>query len=184
MVRTISFSVAALSVAVIAALVAAPFRAQEQFQFESELLGQRRVFEAVGPGFRAIHRGPNGNYYILTAPSPAVQIYDAAGTRVGQIPPATAHKGAALVYGESFDVDRDGRVAVSDRGANAVKLYAANGSLVATIPFEGPTSVVLLPAGEVAIACASTPTLITVYDPLGKQVVREYGDREEISGRG
>ncbi len=180
--RTISLSVVALSVAAIAAFAPAAFRAQEQFQFESELLGQRRVFETAGPGYRAIRRGPNGNYYVLTAPSPAVQIYDGAGKRLGQIPDEKAAKGAALVYGESFDVDRDGHLAVSDRGANAVKLYAPNGSLATTIPVSGPASVALLPGGEVAVASPNTPQLITVYDLAGKQV-REYGDREEIADR-
>ena len=180
MIRSISLCIAALS---IAALAPSPFHAQEQFQFESELLAQRRVFETIGPGFRAIHRGPNGNYYVLTAPSAAVQIYDLAGKRVGQIPAETATKGAALVYGESFDVDRDGNLAVSDRGANVVKLYAPNGSLAATIPASGPATVALLSGGEVAIASPNAARLITVYDLAGRQV-REYGDREEASERG
>jgi hypothetical protein len=183
MVRRISRPIAALSVAAIAVLAPAPFRAQEQFQFESELAAKRRVFETAGPGFRVIHRGPNGNYYVLTAPSAAVQIYEPAGKRVGQIPSDTAAKGEALVYGESFDVDRDGHVAVSDRGANVVKLYAPNGSLATTIPVSGPASVALLPGGEIAIASPNNPRLVTVYDLAGKQV-REYGDREEIADRG
>src|SRR3979490_2776189 len=161
--RTISLSVAALSVVAVAALAPTPIRAQEQFQFESDLTAKRRAFEAAGPGFRAIHRGPNGNYYVLTAPSTAVQIYDAAGKRIGQIPGDTAAKGAALAYGESFDVDRDGYLAVSDRGANAVKIYSPNGSLATTIPVSGPASVALLTGGEVAIASPNTPRLNTVY---------------------
>ena len=183
MVRWISLPIAALSVAAIAVLAPAPFRAQEQFQFESELLAKRRVFETAGPGFRAIHRGPNGNYYVLTAPSAAVQIYDLAGKRVGQIPSDTAAKGAALVYGESFDVDHEGHVVVADRSANVVKLFAPNGSLATTIPASGPASVALLPGGEIAVATPNTPRLVTVYDLAGKQV-REYGDREEIADRG
>src|SRR5260370_9454664 len=139
--RTIALAVIALSTAAIAAFAPTRFRAQEQFQFESDLLGQRRVLETAGPGFRAIRRGPKGNYYVLTAPSPAVQIYDGAGKRIGQIPGETAAKGAALVYGESFDVDRDGRLAVSDRGANAVKLYPPNCSPAPTIPVPRPASV-------------------------------------------
>jgi hypothetical protein len=180
MIRAISLCVATLSVATVAALAPLPFRAQEQFQFESDLVAQRRVFDTVGPGFRAIHRGPNGNYYILTAPSAAVQIYDGAGKRVGQIPAETAAKGASLVYGESFDVDREGDLAVSDRGTNAVKVFTAKGALAATIPVSGPASIALLPGGEIAIANPSTPRLITVYDFAGRQV-REYGDREEIA---
>jgi len=179
MIRAISLCVATLSVATVAALAPLPFRAQEPFQFESDLVAQRRVFEGVGPGFRAIHRGPNGNYYILTAPSAAVQIYDGAGKRVGQIPAETAAKGASLVYGESFDVDREGDLAVSDRGTNAVKVFTAKGALATTIPVSGPASIALLPGGEIAIANPNTPRLITVYDFAGRQV-REYGDREEI----
>src|SRR6266576_654699 len=162
MVQTSPLSVAALSVVAVVALAPTPFRAQEQFQFESDLLAKRRVFEAVGPGFRATRRDSNGNYYVLTAPSNAVQVYDAAGKRIGQIPRDAAAKGSALVYGESFDVDRDGHLAVSDRGENAVKVYSPN--------------------GEVAIASPNTPRLITVYDLAGKQV-REYGDREVIADR-
>src|SRR5216684_4390181 len=140
MIRTISLCIVILSLAAIAMFAPVPFRAQEQFQFESDLMAKRRIFESVGTGFRAIHRGPNGNYYILTAPSPAVQIYDVSGKRIGQFPSETPAKAAALVYGESFDVDRDGYLAVSDRGANMVKLYAPPGSLAASIPVTGPAS--------------------------------------------
>jgi hypothetical protein len=112
-----------------------------------------------------------------------VQIFNAAGKRVGQIPgDAATANGAALVYGESFDVDRDGHVAVCDRGANSVKIYAPNGSLGASIAVSGPASVVLLPGGEVAVANPRAPHLITVYDLAGK-LVREYGDPEEIADR-
>src|SRR6266436_635978 len=151
MVQTSPLSVAALSVVAVVALAPTPFLAQEQFQFESDLLAKRRVFEAVGPGFRAIRRDSNGNYYVLTAPSTAVQIHDAAGKRIGQIPSDTAAKGSALVYGESFDVDRDARLAVSDRGENAVKVYSPNGLLATTIPVSGPASVALLTEDKVAI---------------------------------
>ena len=157
-------------------------RAQEQFQFESDLTAKRRVFESVGAGFRAVRRGPNGNYFILTAPAPAVQIYDATGKRVGQIPSESAVKikGAALVYGESFDVDHEGRVAVCDRGANSVKIYAANGSLAAAISISSPVSVVFQPGGELAVTSPNSDHLITVYDLAGK-VIRDYGDREDIA---
>jgi hypothetical protein len=178
--RVISLFVAALLLAMLGSPAPAPLRAQEQFQFESDLLAKRRIFENAGPGFRAIHQGPNGNYYVLTAPAATLQIYDAAGKRVGQTPSEMPAKGAALVYGESFDVDRDGHLAVSDRGANAVKLYAPNGALARTIPVSGPAAVVLLPGDEIAVASPNTPRLITVYDLAGN-MVREYGDREEIS---
>jgi hypothetical protein len=142
------------------------------------------MFESVGAGFRAIRRGPNGNYYILTAPAPAVMIYDAKGVRIGQIPSeaAVAKKGTALVYGESFDVDSDGRVVVCDRGANAVKIYAPNGSLAAMISVPSPVSVAFIAEGEIAVTSPVGDHLVTAYDLVGK-VVRDFGDREEITDR-
>jgi hypothetical protein len=182
--RLFSVCLAPVLSAALAAMASTPCHAQEQLQFESDLVAKGRVFDGVGAGFREIRRGANGNYYILTAPAPVLQIYDAEGKRVGQVPTESAAKakGAALVYGESFDVDREGRVAICDRGANAVKIYAANGSLTAVIPVPAPESVVLLPGGEVAVASPNTERLVTVYD-LGGRVVSEYGNREEIADR-
>ena len=182
--RLFSVCAACVLAAALASIVPVPCRAQEQYQFESDLMAKGRLFDPVGPGFRAIRRGANGNYYILTAPAPAVQIYEAAGKRVGQVPNESAAKakGAALVYGESFDVDREGRVAVCDRGANAVKIFAPDGSLATTILVPAPQSVVLLSGGEVAVASPNANHLVTVYDLEGI-VVRDYGDREEVSDR-
>lgn len=174
----------ALGLAAFAALVPRGTPAQDQFPYEVQLEATRRVFEGVGPGFRGIARGPNDKYYILTAPGPAVQIYDESGKRAGQVPneTAAAKKGVALVYGESFDVDVQGHVAVSDRGANAVKIYAQDGSLVASIPIRGPAPLVLLPENEVAVGSPESDHIITSYDLAGR-LVREYGDPEEISDR-
>jgi hypothetical protein len=182
MSRLHSVSIAVLALAVIAGPATAPSHAQEPFQYESDLVAKRRVFRDVGPGFRGIERGPNGNYYILTAPAAAVQIYDAAGKRVGQVPSeiGVAAKNAALVYGDSFDVDREGRVAVCDRGANAVKFYAPDGSLAATIPVSGPASLAFLTEGEVVVASPNASRLMAAYDLTGK-LVGEFGELEEIA---
>src|SRR5665213_2532426 len=114
MQRLFPVCVAAVLAAVPIILLSSPVHAQEPYQFESDLLARHRLFADVGAGFRQIQRGPNGNYYVLTAPSPGVLIYDPSGKRIGQVPSssAVAAKGAALVYGESFDVDHDGRVVV------------------------------------------------------------------------
>lgn len=167
--------------AALAAIIPASARAQEQYQFENDLMAKRRVFDSVGAGFRAIRRGPKGNYYILTAPATAVQIYNPEGKRIGQVPnESAASKSAALVYGESFDVDRDGRVAVCDRGANSVKIYSPSGSLAATIPVPAPVSVVFVAGGEIAVTSPGAERLVTSYD-LSGNVVRDFGDREEIA---
>ena len=182
--RLQSVCAAAVLAALPAMCLSLPARAQEQYQFESDLLAKRQLFRDVAAGFREIHRGPNGNYYVLTAPAPALVIYDPSGKRVGQVPSqsAAAVKSAALVYGESFDVDHDGRVVVCDRGAKSVKIYSPSGDLAAVVPFSVPISVVFLPGGEFAVASPDTGHLITAYDLEGK-VVREYGDREEIAER-
>jgi hypothetical protein len=138
----------------------------------------------VGAGFRQVRLGPGGNYYVLTAPSPAVSIYDASGKRIGQIPNSATStaKGAAIVYGESFDVDKEGRVVVCDRGANAVKIYSPSGALAATISIPAPVSVVFLPGDEFAVTSPGAEHLVAAYDLTGR-MVRDYGDREEIADR-
>jgi hypothetical protein len=180
--RLCTVCAATLVGAALAAVLTLPVRAQDQYQYESDLMARRRVFDPVGAGFRAIRRGPNGNYYILTAPAPAVQIYDAAGKHVGQVPSesAAAAKGAALVYGESVDVDGEGRVAVCDRAANAVKIFSPDGSLTRTISIAAPISVVFVPGDEIAVASPSSERLVTAYDLAGK-VIRDFGEREQIA---
>jgi hypothetical protein len=175
---------AAALATVLAFFLSLPARAQEQYQYESDLMAKRRLYRDVGAGFREIRRGPNGNYYVLTAPAPAVLIYDPSGKRIGQVPGASgaAEKGATLVYGESFDVDHDGRVVVCDRGAKSIKIYSPAGALAASIPMPLPVSVVFLPGDEFAVASPDAERLVTAYD-LGGKVVRDYGDREEIADR-
>jgi hypothetical protein len=177
-------SAAAALATVLALFLSFAASAQEQYQFESDLVAKRQLYRNVGAGFREIRRGPNGNYYLLTAPAPAVLIYDKSGKSVGQVPSASASaaKGAALVYGESFDVDHDGRVVVCDRGAKAVKVYSPDGTLATSVPMPVPVSVVFLPGDEFAVASPDAEHLVTAYDLSGK-VVREYGDREEIADR-
>jgi hypothetical protein len=171
-----------LGPAMLVCLISGFARAQEPYQYETDLTATKRVFDAAGAGFRAIHKGPHGYYYILTAPATSLQIYDPAGKRVTQIPAesAASAKSAALIYGESFDVNSDGRVAVCDRSANAVKIYGDDGALLTVIPFPYAASVAWVTGDEVAVASPNAPHLMTVYDLKGN-LVRDYGDREEIA---
>lgn len=184
MYRLYAVCAAATLATLMVALLSPPARAQEQYQYESDLVAKRRIYRDVGAGFREVRRGPNGNYYVLTAPAPAVLIYDPSGKPVGQVPNVSAAtmKGAAIVYGESFDVDHDGRVVVCDRGAKAVKIYSPSGALAAAIPMQVPVSVVFLPGDEFAVASPDAEHLVTAFDLAGK-VIRDYGDREEIADR-
>jgi hypothetical protein len=182
--RAHSVCVAAVLAVMLTAFLPLSSRAQELYQYESDLVARKRILPDVGAGFREIRIGPNGNFYVLTAPAPALVIYDASGKRIGQIPDASAAtaKNAAIVYGESFDIDRDGHIVVCDRGANAIKIYSPNGTLSATIKIQAPISVTFLPGDEFLVASSNAEHLVTAYDLSGR-LVRDYGDREEIADR-
>jgi len=161
---------------------AASARAQSDVPILTELLAVRRVLPDVGPGLRGVCRGPGGNYYVLSAPGAAVLIYDASGKRIGQVP-ANPVGQAAIVYGESLSVDAAGRVAVADRGADGVKVYAADGSLAVFVRVVSPESVAFLEGGEgseLAVASLSGNHLITVYDISGR-FLREFGDPNDVA---
>jgi hypothetical protein len=157
-------------------------RAQTDVPILTELLALRRVMPDAGPGLRSVCRGPGGNYYVLSAPGAAVLIYDASGKRIGQVP-ANPVGPAAIVYGESLSVDAAGRVAVADRGADGVKVYAADGSLAVFIRAASPESVAFVEVSdgsEVAVASLSGDHLVKVYDISGR-MVREFGDPNDVA---
>ncbi len=148
---------------------------------DHELESQGRLFPEIGPGFRAIKRDAAGRYYILTAPSAVVQVYDAGGKRTGQIP-ANPSTNSAILFGEDLDVDTDGRVYVVDAGANAVKVFDAKGSLMIAIPVARPLSVAALEMGELAVTSLKSARLVDVYNLQGK-IVRQFGDFVSLADR-
>jgi hypothetical protein len=172
----------ALASLLMLAACAAGARAQTEVPILTELLAVRRVMPDEGPGLRSVCRGPGGNYYVLSAPGTAVLIYDASGKRIGQVP-ANPVGPAAIVYGESLSVDAAGRVAVADRGADGVKVYAADGSLAVFIRAASPESVAFLEVSEgseLAVASLSGDHLVKVYDISGR-LVREFGDPNDVA---
>jgi hypothetical protein len=138
-----------------------------------------RVFPTVGPGVSAIKRDSAGRYFILAQPATAISIYDSSGKLLGQIPNANSH-GATIHYAVGIDVDATDRLFVVDRGANAVKIFAADGSPVATIPVNAPTSVVALSGGQFAVTTLVSKRLVQIMDESGK-VVRTFGDPADIA---
>ena len=158
-------------------------------QDEGDLVAKKRLFPGVGPGLRAVRRGPDGNYYILTAPGSTAAVFDPAGKLLKRIPEYEEGKGGAapssqlatILFGEDLDVDAQGTVYVADRGANAIKIWDAKGN-ERVVKVNAPVSVAALPDGEFAVATVHQEHLVLVFDKNGREV-REFGDPETISER-
>jgi len=165
-------------VAVILCQAAAP-RSSAQ-GLHNILRAQDRVFPAVGPGVEALKRDSTGRYYILAEPATSILVYNAAGKLLGQIPNANS-RGAAIRYAVSIDLDPQDRLFVADRGANAVKIFMRDGSLVATIPVTAPTSVVALSEGQFAVTQLQSKRLVKIMDERGA-TIRTFGDPADQPG--
>jgi hypothetical protein len=155
---------------------------------DDQLTAKRRLFPGIGPGLRAVKRGPNDNYYcVLTAPGAAVSVFNAQGKLLKKIPDYASTAGPraeelrSIQYGEDLDMGADGTIYVADRGANSVKVWESNGN-AHMIAVNSPVSVAALPEGEVAVATLRDPHLVVVFDKNGKDV-REFGDPEQIAER-
>jgi hypothetical protein len=155
-----------------AALLVFPFFARAQGNTDHN--EGRRVFSNIGGGVRAIRRGPQGQYYILVAPSRVVLVFDSTGKQIGQVP-AKIEGAAAIVYGVALDVDQSGRLYVADRGGDAVNVYAADGSLQAHVHVPAPMGVAALPDDTFAVPNANGDTLLAIYDFRGT-LLRKVGE--------
>jgi DNA-binding beta-propeller fold protein YncE len=161
-------------------------------QDEGELTAKKRLMPGVGPGLRAVKRGADGNYYVLSAPGSSASVFDAAGKLIKRVPafedngsPAAqspqSPSSGTITFGEDLDVDAQGTVYVADRGANAIKIWDSKGN-ERVVKVNGPVSVAVLPDGEVAVATVHEQHLVMVFDKNGRDV-REFGDPETISDR-
>ncbi len=154
---------------------------------DDQLMARRRLFPDVGAGLRALRRGADGKFYVLTSPGPAVAVFDSKGAPLGKIPNYAQTAGPAsedlrtIQFGEDMDIAGDGTVYVADRGANAIKVWEPSGN-AHEIRVNAPVSVAALPEGEVAVVNLDQDHLVTVYSPKGK-IVREFGDPESLSTR-
>jgi hypothetical protein len=156
-------------------------------QEEGELTAKQRVFHGIGPGLRAIKRGADGAYYILSAPGAAVEVFSAAGKELKEVPAYAGNAGPAneelraIRFGEDMDVDATGTVYVADPGANAIKVWDSKGN-ARLISVNAPVSLAAMPEGEVGVATLHEPHLVIVFDKNGRDV-REFGDPEQIAQR-
>jgi hypothetical protein len=143
---------------------------------QTVLHARGRVFPDVGRGAEAIERDPAGHYYVLAAPASVIWIYSAEGKRIGQIPGVQAVGEATIKYAVDFDRDAtSGRIFVADRGANAVKIFTAEGALEASVPVNAPMSVVALANSEFAVVTLRSDHLVRVMNEHGK-LLRSFGN--------
>ena len=158
-------------------------------QDEGELKAKKRFLPGVGPGLRAVKRGADGDYYVLSAPGSSASVFDAAGKLLKRVPAFEESKSpnpqssplATITFGEDLDVDAQGTVYVADRGANAIKIWDTKGN-ERVVKLNGPVAVAALPEGEFAVATVHERHLVIVFDKNGRDV-REFGDPEPISER-
>ena len=169
-----------------------------QAQEDQTLDASRRVFGYVGPGLRAIRRGPDGSYYVLAPPSPtpaapaksptsskapahplpAVLVFDSQGKKLRQIP--ALPRPGEIVSPSALDVDASGRVYIADQSANGVSVYTAAGTLFAHFLVAEPTQIVALPRDQFAVCSAYANHLIAVYDLQGR-LLHEFGELADLS---
>jgi hypothetical protein len=165
----------------------ASFAGVASAQVDDQLTAKRRLFPSLGPGLHAVKRGPGDTYYVLSAPEPAVLVFDAQGKQLKKIPDYGANTGPAakelhaIQYGEDMDVDAAGTVYVADRGANSVKVWESGGN-ARMMAVNSPVSLAALGDGEVAVTTLREPHLVVVFDKHGRDV-REFGDPEALADR-
>jgi len=167
-------------------------------QVDDQLTARHRVFPGIGPGLRAVKRGPDGRYYVLASPLVGLAIFDASGSKreLTIAAPSGSMAGSSgagslaalgserpvIVFGEDADVGAQGKIYVADRGLDAISVFSADGKLLQSIPVKTPISVAVLPDGEVAVSTLRDPRLVIVFDKHGRDV-REFGDAEQLSER-
>jgi hypothetical protein len=147
---------------------------------DTELVARSRLFPSMAAGISAIRSAPSGSYAILTERA-GIEVFNAKGQHTLHVP-ADGLPGGYITYGDDLDVDAAGRFYVADRGGNAVRIYAPNGTFERKWEIMAPTSLAVLPGGEVAVASLRAPKLVTVFGADGR-VAREFGELEELTGR-
>jgi len=123
------FGIAAAPLCLAASLF--PIHAQ---QIDDDLTAKRRVFKPIGPGLRAVRRGSDGKFYVLTSPGSTVSVFDEKGVLLKKIPDYSPQSASppppdlrSIQFGEDMDVSANGTVYVADRGADEIKVWEQSG---------------------------------------------------------
>lgn len=171
-----------------AAAASFPGGSAAQELVERSLDATARVFPEITGGATALalRQTPEGKeYYVLRGRDREVLVYNAEGKLARRIAlrsaaPANTSQAPALVYGDDLAVAEDGRLWIADRNGNAIRVFSPEGVLERSISVPLPTSLVLLPDGELACTLMRSAKLITVLDARGK-VAREFGELADVA---
>src|SRR5258708_14115584 len=142
-------------------------------QDEGDLIGRQRVFPGVGPGLRTVKRGADGRLYILASPSPGLLVFDAQGKQVlsinevGMAEGGTGQGRSLITFGEDCDSGADGKIYGADRGANLIRVFTSEGTLLRSIPVKNPISLATLPEVDSAAGPLRQPHLVMGFDKNG-----------------
>ena len=171
---------------VLAVLGAARFTPAPQETLEPDMLARARVLPDAGAGLIALRRDVAGRYYVAASPANAISIFGADGKRIGQVPDpnsAGATANTKIVFAADFDIDSAGRLLVADRGANAIKIFAPDSSLLGTIPIPAPTSIAALPGEAFAVTSLRYRWLMAIYSYGGNsgKLVRVIGEPKDFA---
>ena len=134
------------------------------------LIARTRLLPNAGPGIRAVRRDAAGRYYVLSAPGASGRNLFARGRESRPDSRPSLRRRFQNCFRRRFLSRSGGRVYVADRGANEIKIYAADGTLAGKIPVIAPVSVAALPGGEIAVASLASPRFVDVFDASGRRV--------------
>jgi hypothetical protein len=153
---------------------------------QPEMLARARVLPDAGPGLIALKRDMAGRYYVAASPANAISIFGADGKRIGQIPDPNSSStttNTKIGFAADFDIDAAGRLLVADRGANAIKIFAPDGSLLGTIPIPAPSSIAALPGEEFVVTSLRYRWLMAIYSYGGStgKLVRVIGEPKDFA---
>lgn len=108
-----------------------------------------------------------GNVYVLSSQDHAIAIYDANGRFVRRIG-CIGMGPAEFQYPWDFDLGRDGRIYVADRGNGRVQILGPTGTQVRQFPFPDPHSIAVLSDGRILVVGRQKGQLINTYSTTGE----------------
>ena len=134
---------------------------------QDELRAYRQIAYESGHGTLTVKKGPGDKYYALNRHERCIWIFSSSGSTTGRIPSAGAEP-ADLLAPRDLAVDHEGNAIVVD--ASDIKVFAPNGQLSSSFPFNRPQNVGVLSDGRILVSGFPTEYLMSVFDRQGRPV--------------